>query len=134
MAISRIQTGDKVKIIAGKYKGTVGVVTGVSKKSYIGGVIKKRVTVSEVPRIVKYKKAVNYNGQKFPGSKTMVERKIDASNVMLVTEDETISRIRVEMQGDKKVRVFKKTSKNVEKSKVESLDEVKKNDIKALSN
>jgi large subunit ribosomal protein L24 len=124
MAISRIQKGDKVKVISGKYKGIVGLITGVFKKEYYGGVIKKRVTVSEIPRIVKFKKAVNYNGQKFPGSQTMVERKIDSSNVSLVTDKGEISKSKVEIQGDKKVRVLKKNSEVVVKSKpeVEKLD------------
>jgi large subunit ribosomal protein L24 len=120
MAISRIQKGDKVKVISGKYKGIVGVITGVFKKEYYGGVIKKRVTVSEIPRIVKFKKAVNYNGQKFPGSQTMVERKIDSSNVSLVTDKGEISKSKVEIQGDKKVRVLKKNSEVVVKSKPEA--------------
>ncbi|MEI6728474.1 MAG: KOW motif-containing protein [bacterium] len=120
MAISRIQKGDKVKVISGKYKGISGVITGVFKKEYYGGVIKKRVTVSEIPRIVKFKKAVNYNGQKFPGSQTMVERKIDSSNVSLVTDKGEISKSKVEIQGDKKVRVLKKNSEIVVKSKPET--------------
>jgi large subunit ribosomal protein L24 len=129
MAISRIQKGDKVKVISGKYKGIVGVITGVFKKEYFGGVIKKRVTVSEIPRIVKFKKAVNYNGQRFPGSQTMVERKIDSSNVSLITESGEISKSKVEIQGDKKVRIFKKTLKVVEKTKPEA-DKIDKKDDK----
>jgi len=120
MAISRIQKGDKVKVISGKYKGIVGLITGVFKKEYYGGVIKKRVTVSEIPRIVKFKKAVNYNGQKFPGSQTMVERKIDSSNVSLVTDKGEISKSKVEIQGDKKVRVLKKNSEVVVKTNPEA--------------
>lgn len=119
MAISRIQKGDKVKVISGKYKGIVGIITGVFKKEYFGGVIKKRVTVSEIPRIVKFKKAVNYNGQKFPGSQTMVERKIDSSNVSLITDKGEISKSKVEIKEGKKVRILKKNSAIVEKSKPE---------------
>jgi large subunit ribosomal protein L24 len=102
MAISKIQQGDQVKIIAGNYKGQAGVVSEIvlTKK---GKITKKRLVVSSVPTIVKYKKG-NKLAQ-MPGEQLSQTRTIDASNVMLANDKGEITRSKVQTIDGKKSRV-----------------------------
>lgn len=116
MAISIIQKGDKVKVITGSYKGTIGIVSKVvtSKK---GSIIRRRASVNTVPSIVKYRKANKaYN---LPGQQLSTERLIDVSNLMHVDENGNTSKIEVKLDDkNKKTRVYKTSSKPVVKSKL----------------
>jgi len=118
MSISKIQTGDKVKVISGKYKGTIGVVTTVNKHRISKYVFTKRITVTNIPQIVKYRKAVNYQGESYPGSQTYIDRTLDISNVSLITEKNEISKSKIDIIEGKKVRILKKDSTPVIREKI----------------
>lgn len=107
MSIRKIQTGDKVKVISGKYKGIVGTITKVEKKLRPGKLPQFRGAVSTVPKIIKFrKKNVAYN---LPGEQLEVDRLIDLSNIALVTSNGEVSKVKIEEKDGKKVRIFKKT-------------------------
>ena len=119
MSITRIQKGDNVKVISGKYKGHTGTVTAVrrstDKKTY-------RVAVSGVETIAKFQKA---NRQyEMPGAMKQIERFIDSSNVALVDDKGQISKVGIETSKDgKHFRIYKTTGKPVVKAKVEQKSE-----------
>jgi large subunit ribosomal protein L24 len=118
MSLAKIQTGDSVKVSSGNYKGLVGVVSQVFKKINPNGTISTRASISTVPGITKFKKSTTYLGEKIPGSMKNVSRKIDVSNLSLITDGQ-ISKIKVEVIDGKKVRVYKKTNLQVIKEKIE---------------
>lgn len=118
MSISKIQTGDKVKVISGKYRGTIGVVTSVNKHRISKHVFTRRISVTNIPQIVKYRKSVNYQGEFYPGSQSYIDRTLDISNVSLITEDSVVSKSKIEVTDGKKVRVLKKNQKPVIKEVV----------------
>jgi large subunit ribosomal protein L24 len=118
MAIAKIQTGDKVKVISGSYKGHEGIVKSVQTKMK-GKKLQKRVTVSGLKKITKYRRSFTYQGQAYPGSMNQVDRTVDISNVMLVDDKGKATRTSVETSDDgKKFRAYKSTNKKVEKSVV----------------
>jgi len=114
MAIAKIQQGDEVKITAGNYKGLVGKVVKVfRKKDASGKILSTRAAVSSIPKIAKYKKSNRaYN---LPGMQTEVDRKVDVSNLSLVTSVNELSKVKIELKDGKKVRILKKDSSLVEK-------------------
>ena len=124
MATSKIQTGDSVKVIAGKFKGSVGTVTSTyvstKKKTPI-----KRLRVSGIEMQVAYQKG--YKAANMPGKMLSKERTLDASNVALVNEKGIVSKSKIEVIAGSKVRVLKKTGEQVTKSK-----SVKKEDEKEV--
>jgi len=114
MAIAKIQKGDSVKVISGSYKGTVGQVLKIfKKKNAQGKVTSLRATVSNLPKIVKYQKA--NRAANLPGSQNEIDRKIQVSNLSLVTSNNEVSRVKIEEKDGKKVRVLKKDGSIVEK-------------------
>lgn len=130
MAIAKIQTGDKVKVIAGSYKGTEGVVTKVVTKKQGKKPSIVRAAVSTVPTIIKYRKA---NRQfNLPGEKLTTDRLINVSNLSLVDDKGKVSKTKVEAdeKTNKKNRVFKTTSKVVTKSKLTDTKEAPAKDKK----
>lgn len=114
MSVAKIQKGDQVKVISGSYRGTVGVVLRVVKKTLPNGRVRTRVSVSSIPEIVDYRK--NFRAYNMPGQMKTKARLIDVSNVQLVTADGRVSRSRVVIQDGKKVRVLKKTGELVVRS------------------
>lgn len=130
MSIAKIQTGDKVKVIAGSHKGSVGVVTKIVKRVRPGKGIQVRASVSSLPKIVKYRKAnKSYN---LPGQMGTTDRLLDVSNLALVMADDQISKVSVQTDDNgKKIRVFKKTNQPVVKHELPqspSVDEAKDTD------
>ena len=120
MSISKIQTGDKVKIIAGKNKGLVGVILKV-----ISTRNSKRVVVDTLDKIVKYKKPNAAYGVQ--GQMLQVPRPIEISNVALIDNNGDTSKSYVD--SIKKIRLYRSTNLQVEKKtpkkskrKVELLD------------
>ena len=103
MATSKIKKGDLVKVIAGKDKDKEGKVLVVNHKS--GTVI-----VEGVNMLTKHQKPSAANQE---GGIVNVEGPIDASNVMVVV-DGVATRVGFKMEGDKKVRVAKKTGKVID--------------------
>lgn len=126
----KIQTGDKVKVIAGKYKGTLGQITKVVKKIRPGKADQLRAAITNVPKIIKFKKKnVAYN---LPGEQLEVDRLIDLSNVSLVTAGGNVSKVKFEIKNDKKIRVFKKTNDKVELNIIYKKSSLKLENDKAL--
>lgn len=128
MAIAKIQAGDNVKLIAGAYKGTEGVVTKVITTTKRKKTI-RRIIVSSLPTIVKYQKSNAIANT--PGSMTQTYRTVDISNVMLV-DDGNPSRTKITtLEDGKKVRQFLKSGKTVTKTLLPRSKDVKElNDTK----
>ena len=103
MATSKIKKGDLVKVIAGKDTDKEGKVLVVNHKN--GTVI-----VEGVNMLTKHQKPSAANQE---GGIVNVEGPIDASNVMVVV-DGVATRVGFKMEGDKKVRVAKKTGKVID--------------------
>ncbi len=101
----RIKKGDRVKVITGAYKGTIGEVTSVYPKE-------DKVIVEGVNMVKKHQKPTQANPD---GGIIEKEAKIHASNVMLWDEkSKKASRIKMEVKEDgTKVRVYKTSGKEV---------------------
>lgn len=98
----RIKKGDNVIVIAGKSKGatgTVGRIIPATGRVIITG-------INKITRRVKAKK----RGEK--GQVLQVEGTINASNVMLVENKKGV-RTGSKLVGNKRVRVSKKTGKEI---------------------
>ncbi len=103
MSTMKIRKGDTVKVIAGKDKDKEGKVIAVNKKD-------GKVLVEGVNMLTKHTKpsAANQNG-----GIVHQEGYIDASNVMYVHKGQA-TRVGFKMDGDKKVRVAKKTGEVID--------------------
>ena len=95
-----VKTGDKVKVIAGKDKGKEGVVVKTIAA-------KDRVVVEGVNIVKKHQKPNNQYPQ---GGIVELEAPIHVSNVAIYDEKaKKASRVGYQFDGDKKVRVTKKS-------------------------
>ena len=103
MSAMKIKKGDTVKIIAGKDKDKEGKVLAVNAKS-------NTVIVEGINMITKHSKpsVANQNG-----GIVHQESPIDASNVMYIHKGQA-TRIGYKMDGDKKVRIAKKTGEVID--------------------
>ncbi len=103
MSTMKIRKGDTVRVIAGKDKDKEGKVIAVNKKD-------GKVLVEGVNMLTKHTKpsAANQNG-----GIVHQEGYIDASNVMYVHKGQA-TRVGFKMDGDKKVRVAKKTGEVID--------------------
>ena len=103
MSTMKIRKGDTVKVIAGKDKDKEGKVIAVNKKD-------GKVLVEGVNMLTKHTKpsAANQNG-----GIVHQEGYIDASNVMYVHKGQA-TRVGFKMDGDKKVRIAKKTGEVID--------------------
>lgn len=128
MATSKIQTGDKVKVIAGKYKGQTGTVVRVYTNIRKNGLHIKRVIVSGLPLQTAYQRA--FKAAQMPGQMYTVERSLDVSNVALASGN-GVSKVRIETKNGAKVRVLKKSAEVVAKEKPLKKGEEKQDDKKA---
>jgi large subunit ribosomal protein L24 len=129
MSTKKIQTGDSVVVISGKYKKSTGTVSKVfTIKKH--GKEKMRVIVSGLPLGTKYQKSYKFANQ--PGGIFSKERSPDYSNVALVTKDGKPSRVGVEVKDGKKTRVLKKDQSVVTKAKIEKKVAAKTEGVKAL--
>ena len=100
-----VKKNDKVKVIAGKDKGTEGVVEQVIPAA-------NRVVVKGVNIVKKHKKPSNANPN---GGIIEVEAPIDASNVMLIDpKDGKPTRVGYKVVDGKKVRVSKKSGETLD--------------------
>lgn len=99
----KFKKGDKVLIIAGKNRGKTGTI-----EATIPGV--NRVVVSGINMYKKHVKPSTKNPQ---GGVVELFRPIDASNVMLLDENNKPTRIGVKIEGKDKVRVARSTGKVV---------------------
>ena len=103
MSTLKIKTGDTVKVIAGKDKDKEGKVISVDPKN-------NTVVVEGVNMITKHEKPSMANQQ---GGIVNKEAPIQVSNVMYLHKG-TPTRIGFKVEGDKKVRVAKKTGEVIE--------------------
>ena len=103
MSAIKIKKGDTVKVIAGKDKDKEGKVLAVNAKS-------NTVIVEGINMITKHTKpsVANQNG-----GIVHQESPIDVSNVMYVHKGQA-TRIGYKMDGDKKVRIAKKTGEVID--------------------
>lgn len=100
----RIKKDDKVKVITGAYKGTIGEVTKAFPKE-------DKVIVEGVNMVKKHLRPTQQNPD---GGIVEKEAKIHVSNVMLYDEKaKQASRVKYEMKDGKKVRVYKKSGAEV---------------------
>ncbi len=98
----RLKTGDTVKVITGKDKGTVADIIKVIPD-------KNQVVVEGVNLKKKHLKPTQMNPE---GGIIDKEMPIDVSNVMAYdSKSKSVSRLGIEIKGDEKVRIFKKTGK-----------------------
>jgi ribosomal protein L24 len=121
MAKAIIQTGDTVKLIAGAFKGQVGQVLSIVKKTTSKNTVKTRASVAGVPGLTKFRRAFKYNGQSYPGSLYSVPRMIDVSNLSHTTKDGVISKVAIvkDAKTGKRTRTLKKTGTPIVSAKVE---------------
>ena len=103
MSAMKIKKGDTVKVIAGKDKDKEGKVIAVDTKNH-------RVLVEGVNMVTKHTKPSAANQQ---GGIITKEAPLHISNVMLVVDGQA-TRVGFQMDGDKKVRVAKKTGKVID--------------------
>ncbi len=104
----KIKTGDKVKVITGHYKGTVGEVKSVNPKT-------NKIVVEGVNMAKKSLKPTQANPE---GGIVEFEAPIDASNVMYYDEKaKEATRIGFKVEDGKKVRVAKKSGKVIKEAK-----------------
>ncbi len=96
----KIKTGDTVKVIAGEDKGQEGKVLKVLQDS-------DKVLVESVNVIKKHLKPSAQNPQ---GGIQEKEAPIHISNVALMDKNGNSTRVRIEVQDGKKVRVSTKTN------------------------
>ncbi|MBQ9063231.1 MAG: 50S ribosomal protein L24 [Eubacterium sp.] len=94
----KIKKGDTVRVIAGRDKDKEGKVLSVDAKNH-------KVIVENINMVTKSQKPNAMNQQ---GGLIQKEAPIDVSNVMYLHKGQ-VTRIGYKMDGDKKVRVARKT-------------------------
>ena len=97
----KIRKGDTVRVIAGKDKGKEGKVLGFKDN---------RILVEGINMVTKHQKPSAAAPQ---GGIVNKEAYLDASNVMLLFKGQ-LTRVGFKMDGDKKVRVAKKTGEVID--------------------
>ena len=102
MAKLKIKTGDTVRVLAGDHKGEEGKVVQVL-------IAKNRAIVEGVNMVSKHAKPSAENPQ---GGIIKKEASIHISNLGLIENGATV-RVGYKMEGDKKIRVSKKTDKAI---------------------
>ena len=98
----KIKSGDSVRVMAGDHKGEEGKVRTIFPN-------KNRAIVEGVNMISKHTKP---SAQSPQGGIVKKEASIHISNLMLL-EDGEVTKVGFKMEGDKKVRVSKKTDKAI---------------------
>lgn len=102
MAASKIKMGDTVKVIAGKDLGKEGKVIAIDRENH-------RVVVEGVNKVTKHNKPSAQNQE---GGISEKEAALDISNVMLIVDGKP-TRVGIKVVDGKKVRVAKKTGKEI---------------------
>lgn len=97
----KIKSGDVVKVIAGDHKGAEGKVLRVLRE-------KNKAVVEGVNMVSKHTKPSAKNPQ---GGIVKKEAPIHVSNIALIDpKTKSVTRVGVKVEGDKKVRVSKKSN------------------------
>ena len=106
---TRIKKGDRVMVVSGNDKGTVGEVIRVLPS-------KNRVVVQGVNVRTKHQAQTQSRGKTIPAGKIEFEAPINISNVMLVDpKDNKPTRISVTRKDGKPVRVAKRSGTAIDK-------------------
>ncbi|MFO8063321.1 MAG: 50S ribosomal protein L24 [Spirochaetota bacterium] len=100
---TKLKQNDQVMVTAGKDKGKTGRILRLDLK-------KGRAVVEGVNMV---KKAQRRKSQQDRGGVIDLEASISLSNLMAVSRDGKPSRIRIENEGGRKVRVLKKTGEQI---------------------
>lgn len=99
---TKLKKGDKVKIIAGKHKGTVAPIIKVLKA-------KNRVVIEGIT-MKKHQKPTQENQE---GGIIEIPAPIHISNVMIIdgksAKSKTVSKLAYTFKDDKKIRVYRKS-------------------------
>ncbi len=99
----KIRKGDRVVVVSGSDKGTVGEVIRVIPDE-------SRVVVQGVNLRIKHQAQTQSRGKTIPAGRMEFEAPIHVSNVMLVDpKDGKPTRVRIERQDGKAVRISKRT-------------------------
>jgi large subunit ribosomal protein L24 len=107
--IRKIRKGDRVIVVSGKDKGTVGEVIRVIPEE-------SRVVVQGVNLRIKHQAQTQSRGKTIPSGKIEFEAPISISNVMLVDpKDGKPTRVRIERKGEKPIRVSTRTGTPIDK-------------------
>jgi large subunit ribosomal protein L24 len=112
----KIKKDDTVIVIAGNFKGNIGKVTRVDKKT-------ARIYISGIKPLTKFKKK-NLSFGITTGSQVEVPRSVHISNVMIYLENSKTA-TKIEYQTDstgKKIRIAKKTKEPLTANKVSDSD------------
>jgi large subunit ribosomal protein L24 len=116
----RIQKGDTVKVLYGKYAGKTGAVTLVIPK-------KQQVVVEGLNKVKRHLKG---NGKDKASAIVEISKPMPISKVQLLDESGKATRVKYEIKDGKKSRVSVKSGKVLSSNKVakktEDKDEVKK--------
>ncbi|MPN62785.1 50S ribosomal protein L24 [bioreactor metagenome] len=104
MSGTKLKTGDKVVVIAGKDKGKEGKILVVDRKN-------NKVLVEGINMVSKHQKPSQMNQQ---GGIIKRESYIDASNVMYSLGGGKCTRIGVKIEDGKKIRIAKKTGAKID--------------------
>ena len=69
----------------------------------------------KIKKITKYRKSTVYQGQKYAGNMSQVDRFVDISNLALLDESGKPSRVKIVEVNGKKTRTFQTTSGTITK-------------------
>jgi large subunit ribosomal protein L24 len=116
MSTAKLQTGDAVLVIAGKYKKSTGTITSVYVKVK-NGKSHKRVVVSGLPATTRYQRSAKHAG--YAGQMMSGQRSIDISNVALATSEGKPTRVKITTTDGKKIRTMVKGNTAVVYKRVE---------------
>jgi len=106
---TKIKKGDRVVVVSGDDKGTVGEVIRVIPDE-------NWVVVQGVNLRIKHQAQTQSGGKTIPSGKIEFEAPIDLSNVMLVDpKDGKPTRVRIERKNGKPVRVAKRSGAAIDK-------------------
>jgi large subunit ribosomal protein L24 len=99
----KIRKGDRVVVVSGNDKGTVGEVIRVIPDE-------SRVVVQGVNLRIKHQAQTQSRGKTIPAGRMEFEAPVHVSNVMLVDpQDGKPTRVRIERKDGKAVRISKRT-------------------------
>lgn len=109
MAIAKLKVGDRVKVIAGSAKGSVGeIIKIVDQKIYVSGVNLRQKSL-RIDKSLPKEEQQNYK---------KVEAPIHRSNVALYDADlQKTYKVSIQTQDGEKVRVNKKTGATLQKAR-----------------
>ena len=101
--MQKVKVGDNVKVITGKDKGKIGLIKTIDKK-------KGKVLIEGLNLKFKHTKPSQSNEE---GSIQQIEAQLAISNVHLCDENGTKISVGFKQDGNKKLRINKKTNQTI---------------------